>query len=160
MKEWIISVGAVILITAIASLILPEGKMGNYLKGIFAFIVILVILQPIFSIRNIEPNLDGILDSNNVVLQDNYMDYVYDKKGQSISNNCTHILNKMGISDAEILIKFEKNDDYKNLIKNVQINLENAVIISDKEHIDIIEEIKIAISNFLNINIDKVVVNE
>jgi hypothetical protein len=42
--------------------------------------------------------------------------------------------------------------------EKVSVNLENAVIISEKEHIDIIDEIRNIVSEYLTVNKENVVI--
>ena len=38
MKQWILSVGIIVLLTSMVSLILPEGKIGKFIKAMFSLI--------------------------------------------------------------------------------------------------------------------------
>ena len=160
MKEWILSVAAIIILVEIISIILPDGKMNKYIRGTFSFLIILVILQPIinfnfdkyskFSFSNDE-------QENNIEYQDEYLGVVFENKVKILESDVDKILTQFGIFDAIVKIKYDI-DDMKNLnVTNVEINLENAVINSDKEHINIIEQAKDGVANYLSV--DKGVVN-
>ena len=74
MKEWILSIGVVILLTSIVGLILPEGKMGKYIKCFFSFIILLVLLTPLLNKEVIYS--DFLINENEIQLQENYLNYV------------------------------------------------------------------------------------
>ena len=52
MKDWIISIVSVVLITNIVCLILPQGKMGRFVKNIFSILTVLVIIKPLIYLKN------------------------------------------------------------------------------------------------------------
>ena len=58
-------------------------------------------------------------------------------------------LEDIGVIDSIVKIDYVITNTFSYSIKNVFINLEKSVIKSDKEHIDIIEEIKKIVSNLL-----------
>ena len=50
MSGWILSVTAVICLTVLLDIIMPDGQMKKYVKGIVSIIVIFVIITPLASI--------------------------------------------------------------------------------------------------------------
>ena len=58
MNTWIVSIIVVVLSISIISLIFPSGKLGNYVKSIFVFVLTFVILKPITELKNQEFNID------------------------------------------------------------------------------------------------------
>ena len=152
MKEWILSVCAVTILTVIVGMILPQGKMGKFIKSIFSLIIMLVILKPILSFDLDDLHFDMGVGNTEVVYQKNYLDYVNQKKIDSVESDCADVLYNIGVSGANILLDFSTDENYEIMITKVNINLENAVIISGNKHIDIIEEIKNALSEYLSVN--------
>ena len=74
MKEWIISITAVILITNIVCLILPQDKIGKYIKGIFSLLTMLVVIKPIINVKDFSYNYDKIAKFDEIVLQEHFLD--------------------------------------------------------------------------------------
>ena len=72
MKEWILSIGTIIILTTIADLILPDGKIGKYIKCFFSLLVMLVILTPIINYKNNNLNIDMTAIDKEYELQNNY----------------------------------------------------------------------------------------
>ena len=87
-----------------------------------------------------------------MVYQENYLDYVNQKRINSLENDCTDVLLNIGVSGAKISLDYSVDENYQIMITKVNINLENAVIISGNKHIDIIEEIKTALSEYLSVS--------
>ena len=160
MIDWILSVGTTIIFASIISIIIPEGKMNSYIKSILSILVILVIIKPMLTTTINDYDFDKILNQDVVVLQDDFLNYTNDKKIQNIIKKCKTIINEIGIENPVVNIDYFVEENNQITIKEAKINLRNSVIISDKEHIDIIEDVKTVISDYLNIASDKVIIYE
>jgi len=160
MKDWIISIVAVVLITSIVCLILPQGKMGKYVKGIFSLLSTLVVIKPIFYIKNTDVNFEQIFNSNELVLQDSFIDYVTNKRIEEFKENCLKITKENGADNAKVEIEYFLDENKGIKICFVKISLQNSVIISDKEHINFKEEIISDIASYLCINENMVIIYE
>ena len=75
LSSWIISIAGIICISVIIELILPEGNMNKYIKGILSFIIVLVIIMPLPKLLKTEVNFDKIFDYNKNISVDE--DYLY-----------------------------------------------------------------------------------
>lgn len=160
MKDWITSITSIILITTMFFLIMPEGRMGKYIKAMFSILIIFLIVQPIIQLKNNQTNYTQIFSENKVELQTNYINYMTQKKVSTYETKCVKKIEEIGVKNADVSINYQllENGDFNIVL--VQINLENSVIISNKEHIDILEEITLSVANFLIINEDLVTIYE
>ena len=52
LSNWILSIAGIICLSVVLELILPEGQLNRYIRGVFSFIVVLVILLPIPKLLN------------------------------------------------------------------------------------------------------------
>ena len=43
-SNWILSIAGIICLSVIVELIMPEGQLNRYIKGVFSFIVVFVIV--------------------------------------------------------------------------------------------------------------------
>ena len=161
MKEWILSIGVVILLTSIVGLILPEGKIGKYIKCFFSFIILLVLLTPLLNKEVIYS--DFLINENEIQLQENYLNYVYSKKIDTYKKYIQEIFDKNGISDIDssdiTLISSTKNNG-EIIIEQIVIELNNKVIYSDIEHINIIEKIENNIKNIFENEVEVLIIYE
>ncbi len=160
MKDWIISITAVVLITSIVCLILPPGKMGKYIKSIFSLLTMLVVIKPIVYIKDINFDYQQIIGADEIALQDDFLIYVFDKKIEEYEQNCVEIVEKVGIKNANINIEYDIEENQNIKINFVKINLQNSVIISDEQHINIKEEMITDIASYLNIKKNMVIIYE
>lgn len=160
MKEWITSIASIITITSIFTLIVPEGRIGRYIKGILSILVIFLIIQPVFSLKNGQSSYGEIITQNKVELQTNYIDFITQSKVKNYEAVCIKKIEELGVKNAEVNINYQllENGDFKIIF--AQINLKNSVIISDKKHIDILEQITYEIANYLIITEDLVTIYE
>lgn len=140
MKEWIYSIIAIVLLTTIITIIVPEGKLGKMIKGIFALSVMLVIISPIISLSSF--NSQGFITNSQIYtnVQETFLTYINDNKTELIQKELINSFENLGIEDALIDLDYEYSNNYVYSIKNAKIYLNNAVINSEKEHILVIEE--------------------
>ena len=126
--------------------------MGKYIKGIFSIFIVFTIIKPIFYIKDNDFKYETILNPQNIELQHHFIDYINKEKIDEYEEYCNEILQKKGINNAVIEINYTFDNEYQIKIEEVLVNLKNSVIISDKEHIDIIKEIKLNVASYLNVN--------
>ena len=73
LSNWILSIAGIICLSVVVELILPDGQMNRYIKGIFSFIVVLVILLPIPKLLNKNFNISDILDGSGIEADQDYL---------------------------------------------------------------------------------------
>ena len=101
-----------------------------------------------------------IFNSNNVSVQTDFIDYTANKKVGLYEEKCLEIAKKSGINGAEVDIYYKISSKGDLNIENVIINLQNSEFITDKAHIDIIDELKMSVAKYLNVRTDLVVFYE
>lgn len=156
MKDWIISVVIAVFMFNVLGMLLPENNLSKYIKKIFSILLIFVVVQPIFDIKKSELNFSEFNSLDQQTLQEEYLDFITNKKIENYKENCLTILKNHEIKSAEIEIIYNITENHEIIVNYVEINLRNSGINSDKGHIDIIESIKTSISTYLNIEKDKV----
>ena len=159
MKEWILCLTGVIILTTIFYLIMPSGKTNTLIKGVFSLICILVLVQPIASLKNgklgeltfkeVEINLDN-----------EYLSFVYSKKLENIEKDCQNILKKEGLYTENVLVEFEENQFLEYKIIEIKINLKELVIEDENEHINKIDRARSSISKYFGIEKSAVIFYE
>ena len=160
MKTWIISISAITILTTILGLIIPEGKSGKLIKSIFSVLIVFVVMNPLSSIKNQNITFEQFVNTSEIVLQNDYLDFVAEKKVFELEKESVKIIEKMGVNNAFVNIFYKYDESKKFLVQGAEINLKNAVIISDKAHIDIKEEMKKEVSLYLQIDKNNVFINE
>ena len=49
-SAWVLSVAGISMLAVLIDLILPTGQTKKYIKGVFALIVVVVVITPIFDL--------------------------------------------------------------------------------------------------------------
>lgn len=155
MKEWILSVGLMVLLVSIVSIILPDGKIGKQIKNIFSILILLTILNPLVNIKNSKFENDFIVNDADINIQEEYLNYFYENQKISLETSCDKIISNLGISNGKTLLEYEVSDMYFNIIK-AKVDLSNAVINSNEDHIFVINEVKRNLIEYLNISEEQV----
>lgn len=160
MKNWIISLGTIIILSSLISIILPEGKLNKFIKSYFSLIVMIIMIQPIATIKNVNFSFESFFNENKIELQYDYLDYVTNIRIDNYVNDCKKIAKEKGVDDLIVEIEYNVDENNKILFDKILLNFKNSVIISDKAHIDIIEEVKTLICKYLEVEQNKVVIYE
>jgi len=160
MKDWLISICVTVILITILQLISPEGKIGKFVKGYFSILMVFVLLQPFVKLDLVENVVIKNQGVENVVYKTDYLEFINKEKITKLEKNCVKLSEKVGIKDISVKIEYNVDDNFQTEIKKVNLNLSDAVIILDKAHIDIIEELKDNISQYLSVNKNLVVIYE
>ena len=152
MSSWILSVTGIIILSSIICIIMPDGRSSDIVKCILAVITLMTVIKPIFNYENLTFN-DEPFQVKKIEYQKDYLQYVNDEKKEEYYDGCQKILQSFNINGAKVSIDYCVDNAYALKIKKVTVDLQNDVIISDDEHIDIIEEIKMIISSYCGIEL-------
>lgn len=147
-STWILSIAGIICISVIIELILPEGQMNKYIKGIFSFIVILVIIMPIPKLIGSNFDFSNILNYENSVNVDE--DYIYQlnlNKLNLLKEDIESEINKYGYENVSVYINCNIFENKMNF-KSITVDLNSLVISENAEHKDI-TKIKKDITNII-----------
>ena len=140
MSGWVLSVTAVICLTVLLDIIMPDGQMKKYVKGIVSIIVIFVIITPLASIAVGEFDLT----KGNITIDSDMLDYL-----ESTSDRYRETQLEAMLSDDDITadVKIE-NDNGK---KKVEVIIQNQVL-SENEMNILKQKVKDTVTDFLGID--------
>ena len=150
MNSWILSVCATILLTVVVGLIVPQGKLGGFIKSIFSLVTIIVIIQPMVELKNVsyDFNFSSQLEC---VIQQNYLDFADFKKTQALESDAVTLLVDKGYKVNSVTINYDSCDfTYK--IKKISVYFDKSVIKPDNVNIDIIDEITDLLMKYFNVD--------
>lgn len=159
MTWWILSVLSAVLIISVASLLLPEGKMAKFIRPFISVAVIIVIISPVADLNGF---FNGSVFESDIAIETdvNFLRKTALSKIDLYSDNCVKIAEKNGIKGSTVLIEYNVDEDGALLILGAEINLKNAVISGEKEHIVILQRLKKDISEYLRIDETGVKISE
>ncbi|MBR5012609.1 MAG: stage III sporulation protein AF [Clostridia bacterium] len=134
---WVLSVVGIIILSMLVDLILPSGSMSKFIKSIFGYLIIVVILSPVFSFftqKNF--SINDIFSSSSVQIQDSFVVNVNRQFLDSIEQSIEKTCYDRGIKFVEVGIEA---DIFENEIevKQISVNLKNIVITDQNKHTNI-----------------------
>ena len=160
MGEWILRICAISLITSIILLILPQGKMSKYIKGVFSVLIAVSIFSPFLDIDLSQLNYNVNREDVFVAPDEEYLRFFYQKQTSKKELYAESLLTNVGIFDASVTVNYYISEQHEISINTIDINLQNAVFNSNKLHKDIIEDARKIISDYFLVEQKVVVINE
>lgn len=152
LSNWILSIAGIICVSVIVELILPDGQMNRYIKGIFSFIIILVVIMPIPKLLNRDLDFSNIFDNSGYEIDSDYLYQVNLDKMNSVKNEIENQIEKRGYLNVVVSINcdiFDNSMQYKSIF----VDLSDLVISGQAEHNNI-SKIKKDISSIIMAIID------
>lgn len=150
-SSWILSVAGIICVSVLIEFIMPDGQMNKYIKSIFSFVIILVIILPLPKLFK-KQNSISVFDYNEITLQSDYLYELNLTKLSSITKTIEKDIKELGYNDVSLSISadiFDEKIDYR----GIYVNLNNLVISNDFEHkniTEIKEDITQVIGKYIN----------
>ncbi len=162
LSGWIISIAGIICVSVVVELILPSGQMNKYIKGIFSFIIILVIILPIPKLLKSKLDMSDILDYGQIEVDENYLYQVNLNKLTFLKEEVEGEAEKMGYTNIVVSINADILSSAFE-IKSVYVDLSQIGISKDAPHRNITEirkDISGLVVKIIKIEEEKVYFNE
>lgn len=156
---WVLSIAGICVLSVLVELILPDGQTRKYIKAIFSFFVIIVIVSPLPKLVKNGVDLDSIIAGDNIGIQEDFIYQLNRNKLDSISLNIENELKEQGIDGVKILLSANIFSS-KLEIEAVFVDLFELVIPDDKQHINTHEIIIKTIKKHIDIEEENIVFNE
>lgn len=150
---WVLSIVGIIVLSILVDIILPSGQSSKFIKNIFGYLIIIVILSPIFSFfTNKTFDLNLIFETSAVEIQDNFIGkinrQILDRLEEGIEVECYDI----GLDNIDVGIEadiFQNDID----ITQISVDISKIVIRENFSHTNI----KVSITEIVldNVNVQK-----
>lgn len=135
-SAWIISIAGVIALSVVVELLLPEGSLNRYIRAIFSFIVVLVIIAPIPTLVGKEFSYENIKIEEGFTLQEDYIYQLNVYKTEALQESISLEIKNSGYDGVVVSVSSEKSSsEFK--IKDIFVELDNLVILDKAKHKDI-----------------------
>ena len=138
LSSWILSIAGIVMLSTIVELILPAGVMNKYIKGIFAFIIMLVILSPIPKLLNQDIDISKFFESETIKVDEEYIYQINLDKINKLQNDIKNDISSYGYKNVEVYITCDILDNTF-MTKFVTIDLTRLVISENAEHTNILK---------------------
>ncbi len=133
MAGYILSILGIVIAGIIIDIIVPSGNINKYIKSIYAIFVVAVILSPLINYLNKEHDLS--LHYEDYQVSEQLLNYISKQKVSSLELQIENSLNEEGFSNVDIKINYSiENNELS--INSCTVNLQNLVIVADKQHIN------------------------
>lgn len=155
---YILSIVGVVLLFVVIELVLPNGNTNKYIRSILGMVLIFVIISPVAKFKSLDFN--SLVNSTGFNYELNY-EYLYDihlKEAQNLEEGIKLKLEEEGITNAEAIVSIDK-ESTSLCIQQIYVDLSQAVISKNSKHINNYTTLKKIISDYANVEIEKVVVD-
>ena len=159
-SAWILGIVGVVVLSIIVDLVMPNGSTSKFIKNIFAFVIVIVILSPIVSfLSKKDIKLEDIFENNNITIQEEFLSSVNQKILNKLQKELENDMEEFGISGVQVGLKANIFEEELN-IEQVSIDLKKCVIDENISHIDIKTSILKIVLRKINIEEEKIVFYE
>lgn len=155
-SSWLLSIVGIIIIGSLIEIILPNSNLSKYIKSIFAFIVIFVIISPIISLIKDDISLDANYDN---YINNDFISSLNEDKINFLEKNIEMLCNAYGLKNVEVQIMSNQVEN-ELILDTVQVFLYDLVIDENIEHIDKYQVLEDIIKANLKIEKEKIVFYE
>ena len=151
-KSYLYGIIASFSIMVLIDLIMPEGKMEKIVKAVSSLIIFLMLIHPLINFINSSKEID--ISPNEEV--SNAIEIRSDSYTEHVIENL--IKNEFNIN---VIVEINrKKNEYKSQIEFVSITYQNNDINTFDEHINLEDKMSELVSNYLNIEREKVIIYE
>ncbi|MCH5162987.1 MAG: stage III sporulation protein AF [Clostridiales bacterium] len=129
-SAWGLTILGLAIVTTVAEMLLPHGKMRKVISSVFATITVFVIITPIPNLLKNGVDFDFAADT--VQTDDGYLDYIESVRAQMFADSCTEYLKSNGYSDGFTISVESKGYT----VKKVRVDFVHSGMTENGEHIN------------------------
>ncbi len=138
-SSWIISIAGIICLSVIIELIMPDGQMNRYIKGILSFVIVLVIILPLPKLLKLNINIDNMFEQgSNIEVDEDYLYQLNLNKINAVKDTIEKEILEHGYKNVSIFINADIFNSQMQF-KSVFVDLTKLVISPNAEHNDILK---------------------
>jgi stage III sporulation protein AF len=160
MTSYILSVVGIVFLGVLIDVIMPDGEMNKYVKGVFSIIALCVILSPIPKLFKNDFDIEKMFyDSAAVQIDTDFIEATNKQLKTQFENILVAKLKDAGFDKVEVEILCDVSN-YNFKIKKVIVDISKIVINTNLPHINKYTEIKDIATKYLNVEESDIVINE
>ncbi len=158
-SAWLLSIAGVSVLSVVVDILLPKGQTEKYIKGIFAFVMILVIIAPLPKLLKAEINFNEIFQKEEIKLQEDFIYQQNQNKLTLLKKEIESDLKENNLDGVEVSIYGDIFSDEMQ-IEKIFVDLTNLVINDKNQHIDIEKTVIETIQKYVLLEKEKIEFNE
>lgn len=111
LTEWVVTVAGMAVLMNVCEILMPEGEMNKYVKGILSIICMIVIVSPLPKLFDRSIDVSALLFGNSVDVDPDYefLDYVNRSKADALASDWTKAVETAGFPTFEFSVRIEKS---------------------------------------------------
>ena len=157
--SWLLSILGVVFLSVMVDVFLPDGKTNKYIKAIFAFIIILIIVSPLAKLQNTTNTFEDWLSNPSISIDEDYIYNINSMRIEQLADNIVTTAANAGYKGVEVQIVSDMGILEFN-IEKVNIFLGNLVIDDSVAHIDKYQTLVDIVNAYIKISREDVVFYE
>ena len=158
-SAWILSIAGVVVLSILLDLFLPDGKLNSYIKTMFNFVIILVVITPLPELLNKDFDTSTMFSNSQIVLQEDYIYQLNRDKLTMLETSIENTLDSNGYKNIDVSIS-ANIFVIEMKIETIFVDLTNLVIQQNNENINIKKEVVECITSIVNISKENIVFSE
>lgn len=160
MTAYILSVVGIVFLGVLVDVIMPEGSMNKYIKGMFGIVALFVIVNPIAGLVNSDVKLEDVFyNSSATVVDKDFIEATNKQIKKQIEATIQVKLSNAGFDNVVVEIDCNLSAEQFE-IKKVFVDVSKMVINQNMVHINKYTEIKKVVTEFVDVKESDVVINE
>jgi len=159
-SSWLMSIVGIALLGVITDLMLPEGQMQKYVKAVFAFLVVFVIISPFPKLLNSNLSIEAFFGKEHALqIQTQFIGVVNMQKKLALEKTIVQGLELHGITNctAKVNIDYLTND-FK--VANILVDVGQVVLTKQLSHIDMIALVRTVTKQLSGIKEEYITIHE
>ena len=135
MVGYLLTLLGIIMLGVLIDVILPSGSISKYISGIFAIVILFVMISPVVNWIKGDYNLRDYFTSSDILINEKLLTSINNYKFNTLEAEIEQELKDKGYNNVGIDIKFIQNADNVE-ITQVLVDLTNLVINQNHENIN------------------------
>ena len=137
-SSYILTIAGIVLISVVVELVMPDGQMNKYIKSVFSFFIVGVLIAPLPSILS-NKNLVSVFETGEYQLQEDYIYSLNCSKIEIMEKEEEGYLQEQGYKNVDLIFTAKNLYDSELQIEKLTIILKNLIIEEKAERKDINE---------------------
>ncbi|MBQ8522685.1 MAG: stage III sporulation protein AF [Clostridia bacterium] len=159
MSSYLLALLGIIVLGVLVDVIIPSGSTSKYISGIFAIVVMFVMISPVLNFIKNDYKLSDYFTKVDIELNEKLLYNINDNKFNALEDDIENELSENGYSNVEIDIRFDiEADNVK--ITQVLVDLNNLVINENLTNINRYVYIRQVVLNHVAVTKEVVVFSE
>lgn len=152
-STYLLTIVGISIVGVITEIIMPDGEMGKFVKGVFALFVTFTIIAPIPKLLNKSESITVFESetSNERTYDYDYAEFVNELKVDNQEKEAKRDIKRITGVDVNVEIEYENKK-----IKEINVNADKQVISQNEQHILFTDNVKMYFVTKFNIASEQV----